>query len=89
MKIIHYDSRKLGPTSWYLISKRVILLEYVDIYIFILVVFIINKVSRVLIYHLIQEYVYDVVNFKFRRKKISWIQIILWDNSDRTKEYIC
>lgn len=54
-----------------------------------LVVFIINKVSRVLIYHLIQEYVYDVVNFKFRRKKISWIQIILWDNSDRTKEYIC
>lgn len=89
MKIIHYDSRKLGPTSWSLISKRVILLEYVDIYIFILVVFIINKVSRVLIYHLIQEYVYDVVNFKFRRKKISWIQIILWDNSDRTKEYIC
>lgn len=89
MKIIHYDSRKLGPTSWSLISKRVILLEYVDIYIFILVVFIINKVSRVLIYHLIQEYVYDVVNFKFRRKKISWIQIILWDNSDRTKDYIC
>lgn len=89
MKIIHYDSRKLGPTSWSLISKRVILLEYVDIYIFILVVFIINKVSRVLIYHLIQEYVYDVVNFKFRRKKFSWIQIILWDNSDRTKEYIC
>lgn len=89
MKFIHYDSRKLGPTSWSLISKRVILLEYVDIYIFILVVFIINKVSRVLIYHLIQEYVYDVVNFKFRRKKISWIQIILWDNSDRTKEYIC
>lgn len=48
-------------------------LEDVDIDIFILVV---------LIYQLTQEYVYDVVNFKFRRKKNFLDSNNLWDNSD-------